>query len=174
MRFLERNLEDILYKELEHCRDRGFDIEPMENKVCRQLNLAPFGIADLVHFGYQPDQERIHVRIIECKKDVVNTATYLQASRYQTAISRVLDCCTFNPIFEKVLVGQKVDPKNDFWYLVDADMDARIYTYDYRHDGIVFKRHRPHDAIGKSAQHIHRSTVGDIFAWAAQYEEENE
>jgi hypothetical protein len=179
MNFLENNLETIIYKELEFCRTRGFMIEPYEQVVYRQLNLAPYGLPDLIHIGRNLDEDVLRVRIIECKRNVIDIATYAQASRYQSALSRILDCCCSSYEFEIVLVGQKIDARNDFWGLTSRDLNCEVYTYEYLANGIRFKRHKTQSSFGTAyAAEIHRPSVNalikDVNAIMPDLEEEED
>lgn len=164
MNFLEKNLEAIIFKELAFCQERGLNISPLHGTMYRQMNLAPYGVADLIQIGYDDIEERIHLRVIECKRNVIDAATYAQAARYQAAIARILVCCTSDPILEKVLIGQRIDAKADFWALVTSDPFCSAYTYEYRSDGIRFKAQHAYSHFGKAdAGDIYRPTVDEIF-----------
>lgn len=138
MKFLERSLETILYAELEYCRQRGLSLERNETKMFRQLNLQQYGIPDLVHLGYDARAGKVLVRIIECKRDIVDAATYGQACRYKTALSSIFGCVTGRVQYELVLIGQRVNAKGDFWHMVDRDDNCKVYTFAYMADGIKF------------------------------------
>lgn len=175
MNFLEKNLEAIIFKEMEYCRERGLSLEPYDHITYRQLNLTPYGIADLVQIGRDRYDDILRVRVIECKRNIVDAATYAQAARYQVAISRVLDCCVSEYSFEKVLIGQRVDKRNDFWAIVSADERCGVYTYEYRSDGIHFKRHHNRSEFGYAdAGDIYRPTTNEIFRVVAQIMPEQE
>lgn len=164
MNFLEKNLENIIFNEMDHCRERGLDLEPYEFCNYRQLNLAPFGIPDLIQIGSDPYDNQIRVRIIECKRNVIDLTTYSQAARYQTALSRILGCCSSNYEFEKVLIGQRIDAKNDFWHVVGTDPRCRVYTYQYLADGIRFKSYYSYGQVALAdAADIHRTTVNEVI-----------
>lgn len=164
MNFLEKNLESIIFNEPDYCRARGLDLEPYEFRTYRQMSLAPFGIPDLIQIGSDPYDNEIRVRIIECKRNVIDLTTYAQAARYQTALVRILGCCSSNYSFEKVLIGQRIDPKNDFWHVVNTDPRCRAYTYQYLADGIHFKSYYSYGQVALAdAADINRATVAEVF-----------
>ncbi len=164
MSFLEKNLENIIFRERAFCYHRGLQLDPYQAYTYRQLNLAPYGIADLIEIG-RPDYDgQIRARVIECKRNTLDLTTYGQASRYQNALARIFGCCSGDFVFEKVLIGQQVDARNDFWAVVANDPDCSVYTYDYRGDGIHFRKHHAFSAAGKAyAEHICRPTVERLF-----------
>lgn len=132
-------------------------MEPMQRFTYRQLNLAPYGVADLVQLGNENVDGELWVRVIECKRAVINATTYAQAARYQVAISRVLGCChSEQVVYEKVLIGQRVDARNDFWALVAGDPFCTVYTYEYRATGIWFRRESSFSSFG-------HCDAGDMF-----------
>ena len=141
MNFLEKNLEDIIWESPEQCYARGLRIPAGNGIKLRQLNLAPYGIADLVYISIDKGPA-VRITVIECKKDVVDIATYGQACRYQTALSEYAHKYFRNydsVEFERILIGKRVDKRQDFLHVLSADYDTSVYTYSYKHDGIYFE-----------------------------------
>jgi hypothetical protein len=141
MNFLEKNLEDIIWEHPDMCYARGLRVPAGNGIRIRQLNLAPYGIADLVYININKGPE-VAVTIIECKRDIVDLAAYGQASRYQTALYYYLSQHLFNYDsieFQRILIGKRVDPRQDFLHILAADSDTLVYTYTYKHDGIAFE-----------------------------------
>ena len=168
MNFLEKNLESIIFKEFEYCQSRGLDLKPHQSFTYRQLNLAPFGIPDLIQVGRGHEEDTLKIRIIECKRNIIDATTYGQAARYQVALSRIFGCCCSGMEFEKVLIGQRVSDKNDFWGIVAADSNCTVYTYAYQADGIRFKRQYNNSRFGLAeASQIFRPSVDRLFRDAA-------
>lgn len=141
MRFLERNLENIIWNDLPSCLDRGFGLEPFDRRY-RQLSIGSVGIADLIYLSVEDAQ--VDIQIVECKKEVVNLATYGQACRYELALREAFSHHKMNEqelCLSKVLVGQKVDERGDFWSVIASDPTVSVFTYDYNSDGIHFEQH---------------------------------
>ena len=78
MKFLEKNLEDIIFEtDNEKLQERGLDIR---GKKFRQLRLSHYGIADIVTVSRIG--QSLQIDIFELKKDVITVDTLLQALRY--------------------------------------------------------------------------------------------
>lgn len=158
MKFLEKNLEQIIFesnkKDLE---TRGIYIE---GKLLRQVKIGNYGIADLVEYSrpyYDEGIERFYkgrIAVYELKQDKVNTSTFLQALGYLKGIRKFLETRGINDNYdyEIVLIGYELDLNDNFCYLTDfigyqntseindePKFGFRVYTYDYKIDGIQFK-----------------------------------
>lgn len=145
MKFLERNLEDIICqtsnKEL---RKRGLLIYGIKK---RQLKIGNFGTADLVTLHWVPNvfqgkimSHDIKVTIYELKKDEISLNTFAQACRYKAGVLRYFkEVRKIDADIEVdiVLVGKRING-GDFTYTIESMMDTYICLYDYRHDGIDF------------------------------------
>jgi hypothetical protein len=152
MHFLEKDLETIIFENYEACFNRGLQItdigagDYLNQLKFRQLQLGPYGIADLVNVRYDARGFECTIQVIECKRNEINTATYGQAKRYFAAIKNVLK--HFLPeshaetewIEELVLIGRTFDHSNDFAYIYNADNACQAFTYSYEVDGIWFKQ----------------------------------
>jgi len=155
MDFLEKDLEDIIWENLQTFEgmtklySRGFKIDPKKT-FYRQHNLGAYGIPDIIGFRLEPSKEdkgnyTAHIDIYELKKDAVSAGTFLQANRYakgclmlieqynQTLINKWV-----TPKFEFILVGSKVELSNDFIYLTDTFDNISIITYKINIDGLRF------------------------------------
>jgi hypothetical protein len=91
--FLEKDLETIIWENFMRCAEKGLDVDQnffQYGKGYRQLNLAPYGIADLIYIHYSPRQKSWHVLVMELKRAKIDMAAYQQAKRYQTAIHALL------------------------------------------------------------------------------------
>src|SRR5689334_20163596 len=98
MRFLEKNLEDIIYEaDLDSLHSRGLTIH---GKRLRQVKIGNYGIADLItierdvfNYAYAVQdtiKPFITVTVFELKKEIVNIHTFLQAVKYLKGIKRYL------------------------------------------------------------------------------------
>jgi hypothetical protein len=182
MKFLEKNLEDIIYQHPAECYHRGLNIlAPGQSvQLLRQVPLGPYGTADLVSVivnlspVYAPWEESykrcITVRVIECKLGEINAAAYLQAKRYITALKLMLE--EYNDrhteyVFETVLIGRNVDTDSDFIYQYMDDDGCTVYTYDYGFDGISFEREtknwRKGDGTTDAMHSLAQKTILGVF-----------
>lgn len=160
MDFLEKDLEEIIYDATlsdigrEHLLDRGLDIC---GKVFRQVNLGPYGIADLISVNYMhkildlveggliSKTRYVHVTIYELKKDSVNINTLTQALRYRTAINEIIES-RFSKFGDQlkvyiniVLVGKTFDKSNGMSWLLNELERIEVYTYNYSLTGLQFE-----------------------------------
>ena len=149
MNFLEKDLETIIWENYEACQERGLDIDQqffVHGKRYRQLNLAPYGIADLVNIHYSPSQDLYLVQVIELKKGKIDTAAYMQAKRYQQAVFQILDRIrkrgelSFKIGLSAVLIGNEVESSGDFVFMLNYDYDCTVFTYSYGFEGISFEK----------------------------------
>ncbi|GAB3303524.1 hypothetical protein [Hymenobacter tenuis] len=169
MRFIEKDLETIIWEDPDFCLDRGLSIEPCWHTRYRQLNLTPFGIADLVYLGWVPLENALRVQIIECKKDRIDTATYLQAKRYQTALSHIVEGIPAmtrgyeirDIQYDVYLIGRQVEKNIDFVNLLTLDSNAHVFTYEYKADGIHFNRY---DALSTLGDHYKKGATNPGFS----------
>lgn len=95
MQIPEFEIENFLFHEMRNIetlsKNTGFWAGPYQ--YCfRQVNLGPYGIADLITIEYQGREEYLNnkscfnINIIEIKSGSVNSDTYLQAIRYAAGI----------------------------------------------------------------------------------------
>ena len=148
MKFLEKDLETLIWENTETCYERGLAIRRIGKYMgdCRfrQLNLGPYGIADLVNTRYYPEENSLFIQVIECKKDEINLNTYAQAKRYLTAIKEVVQHhygITEGESYvsqEMILIGRKFETSGDFPFVYNEDSDCHAYTYEYGIDGLRF------------------------------------
>lgn len=158
-RFLESNLEEIIYtadrKELE---DRGLRI-PAKAKLLRQVRIGNYGIADLISvnkvFSSIDQRHYLDIDLFELKKDAISINAFLQAVGYAQGIhSYLIDHRSFVDYKLSVtLIGSEIDNSGTFCFLPDlikADNNYDSFTngeirslsfvtYDYKIDGIRFK-----------------------------------
>jgi hypothetical protein len=146
MNFLEKDLETIIWENYERCAEKGLDIGQAfyaYGKAYRQMNLAPYGIADLVYIRFAPRDNLYYVQVIELKRGKIDSAAYLQAKRYQTAVFGLLDRLRkregldFKVALSSVLIGNEVELSGDFVFALNTDDSCAAYTYSF--DGIAFR-----------------------------------
>ncbi|GAB2959133.1 hypothetical protein GCM10027048_28000 [Hymenobacter coalescens] len=153
MKFLERNLEDILCSNPHGCYNAGFEAyfdyaTGCEVQLIRQPQFEPYGIGDILMITHAPrDMRRVTVRIIECKRGIIGLAAYAQAKRYLTAAkvalaSFVAECVAVGREVEWkcVLVGSHVDTYGDFLHVLNNDADCEAYAYTRVGEGVYFER----------------------------------
>lgn len=137
MRFLEKDLEQIIYETPnEKLKDKGLLID---GKKLRQLKLGNYGIPDIITYK-RGDWADLDVSIYELKKDKIGISAYLQALNYWKGIDEYLDKRGLSCHFQINLIGCELDTSGSFCYLPDFDNKIRFYTYDYDFDGIKFTR----------------------------------
>lgn len=154
MKFLEKDLEDIIYNNAKACYDRGLKMgTPGRTGILmRQVKLGDYGVADMIAIEvnlqpvYAPWEESFHreviLTIIECKLNEVNVSTYLQAKRYKAALTQILQFYSLDNTditINTVLIGQTVDVNSDFIFQYQDDKDCTIFTFTYGIDGIHFE-----------------------------------
>lgn len=142
MKFLERNLEDIIFEtDNKKLLERGL---PIFGKKFRQVNLGSYGIADLVCFERNKDQ--ITITVIELKKDCVNLDTLIQALRYVEGIKKYFKLRRF---YEKSnikyiirICGSKISNQKEIQLITSNMSDDFLlidsHKYEYGIDGLRF------------------------------------
>lgn len=168
MNFLEKDLEDIIYENLESnplsLQERGLDTinETGVRWIKRQLHIGNYGITDIVTFtsGKNPINGNIQyfINVFELKKDIIDSKTFLQAAKYSSGIEDYLDeyrnlsDSDFPIYFNIILIGSKINLDDIIyaarWMNLNFDDFAGglyLYTYEYRLDGMYFKSITPHE-----------------------------
>jgi hypothetical protein len=144
MRFLERDLEEYLFKEsYSELNDKGLDTficKPLKN--IRQLKLTGYGVADMVrvfkHDGF------LCFDVIELKKDEINSPTFWQGLNYVRGIQRYLEIMNFSQPYKVslTLIGKSISCKSPLIYLTDIVKDGyfnvNLFTYNVDMYGEVF------------------------------------
>jgi hypothetical protein len=168
MKFLEKDLEDIIYDKLkmsggtDDLFNRGlqefYQFEPdgphseiikgNNIKVVRQLRIGNYGVADIVVFQkyYIPHVDNplkgglnINILIFELKKDKVCIDTLVQAKKCEKGIKQYFRQFSIYPKIRLCLIGSSVNTSNDWIYLFDNVMNnCSAYSYKYEWDGISF------------------------------------
>lgn len=163
MSFLEKDLESIIMNtSLDNLSDRGLYLE---GKKYSQMNHGIYGRSDVILFDrpYYVKEKRLHIKpkitIVELKKDSISYSTLDQAIGYAKAVHKYIeenhswifgeyfdvDTLTHNWVndmcdyIEVILIGKGVDTSSNFTYLADLFSNLKLYTYEYKYDGIHFK-----------------------------------
>jgi len=150
MKFLEKDLEQIIFETSEHDLDeRGLFVP---GKRLRQVNIGNYGIADMITYYRNPFDKEIVITVFELKKDFITPDAFLQAIRYCKGIREYLKHRDFNSFeyeikYNIVLVGSDIEDKSGFIYLTDFFENISFYTYSYKFDGIFFKEENGYHLI---------------------------
>jgi hypothetical protein len=141
MKFLEKDLEQIIFETSEHDLDeRGLFVP---GKRLRQVNIGNYGIADMITYYRNPFDKEIVITVFELKKDLITVDAFLQAIRYCKGIREYLEHRKFNSFkyeikYNMVLVGSGIEDKSGFIYITDFSENISFYTYSYKFDGLRF------------------------------------
>jgi len=160
MDFLERDLEDIIFNELQssdgydNLNERGLDICFSKGSfICkRQLRIGNYGICDMVTLSRFKTiisdkgtliQAPLYIEVIELKKGEINSETLFQAIRYLTGIKIYMEDNYPSLVvdYSITLIGRTINT-GDWIYLIDQLHNLKVQTYSYEIDGITFKTHR--------------------------------
>ena len=159
MKFLEKNLEQIIFEsDKDNLQDKGLYIG---GKLFRQLKIGNYGISDLVEYSRPYYNEVLNkmykgkITVYELKQEKIGVSTFLQALGYLKGIRKFLENRGTDDYYdyEIVLIGSELELNNNFCYLTDfmyvvgdsefyddPSLGLSIFTYDYKIDGIEFKR----------------------------------
>jgi hypothetical protein len=165
MKFLEKNLEDIIFEQLQKpngydiLNDRGLFLErkpfyhPKPTLVKRQLKIGNYGRCDIVILNREhyesiniANEEHL-ITVLELKQGVIDLNTLIQSARYAKGIKRYLDHLRglYHYKIKVVLIGDVVDIDSNWFYLFDLIPNINefieIFTYKYDFDGITFEEH---------------------------------
>lgn len=161
----ESKLEDMLFNHLIG-KNTSESIETAFNsKNClhveRQLNLSPYGIADIVIF-HKPDFDgSVSVEVVELKKGIINSDTFMQASKYRVALKEYgyRNNIEFSEIFI-TLVGSHIDINDKFEILPNAFEFLNFYTYDIDiNTGLSLKR----ECYSYDDDYMQKDNINKIF-----------
>lgn len=142
MQISEKELENYLFDYLNGGLEpklqlRGFKvIDPFFNyKWVRQLNIDPYGIADIV--GFARHKGTIYIELIELKVVPITMNDIEQINRYRTGISRYLENTFKNPryVINCNLIGSEYDG-----FYSQNYMDIGISSFYYDLEGVWFNQ----------------------------------
>jgi hypothetical protein len=198
MKFLEKDLETIIYKHKEICCERGlYECFPGEHsQLFRQVKLGRYGVADLIAVDFTHNipvsdlgvrtHRKLRINIIECKLKEINITAYLQAKRYKTAIKQLLKRYNLKNTridFHIVLVGKTLDDVSDFVFQLNDDYGCSVYTYEYGPNGIEFTDHEngwklpngiPHHCQSNAPSQVLPILKASFLQWYKEYQEDME
>lgn len=167
MKFLERDLEDIIFNTDNNLlNNKGLLINGIKK---RQVRIGNYGIADLITIskryyevcnnGDVTTIPCLEVTIFELKRNKLDTIAFIQALRYVRGIKSYIEKKDFKfKVFYKIsLVGKEIDNiNNDFVYLTDLVGDKEdileystdgllncidFFTYSLDINGLSFNKH---------------------------------
>ncbi|MGF7213878.1 hypothetical protein GGR92_000018 [Spirosoma lacussanchae] len=169
MELLERELEDMIYeagRTPESRADLAARGLPLNGVLTRQLQLPPYGIADLVSLTYEgrfrsnPDHPEARIRhfvvdIYELKRGPITYKTLGQACRYKTALEEQFgQYANYRTKFDfRInLIGNYLDRQDeDFMHLLASMPLIRVYSFYFTYSGLHFRHERPEVEVGGSA-----------------------
>jgi hypothetical protein len=164
MKFLEKNLEDIIWEASnEKLQERGLNIS---GKKFRQLRIGNYGVADLVtierkYFEGKKSIPYLDITVYELKKEKAGISAFLQAIRYCQGIKSYLIKHKQDIYFNLniVLCAEKIDTDSDYIYISElvhnndisfATLKSiRNYSFKINIDGIYFIEEKNHNLINK-------------------------
>lgn len=144
----DKELEAFLWEQPGACATRGLDTNYnfyRFGRRYRRLSLGPYGTAPLVSVRYWAPHNAYYVQVLLFTKGLLTLKLYLEAKRYQTALRDALQHALraegITAIIEPscVLVGQRVQVKDDFVYALNLDTSCQAYTYTYSVHGLCFE-----------------------------------
>lgn len=162
MKFLERDLEDIIFEMgREKLQEKGIW---SCGKMYRQLRIGEYGISDLVlierprYDAFFGNMLKGTITVMELKKDKLNVDSFMQAVRYVKGIKDYLYCrygdqAEYDFNYRIVLIGRSICVNSAIMFLPDifnfdvgeknslseSGVSVDIYTYNYTSEGIFFK-----------------------------------
>jgi len=179
MKFLEKDLEDIIYEtDNAKLRERGL---PIYGLKLRQVRLGGYGVADLITIQLRANNQThpednityyfghtLIITIYELKQESIGFNALGQCFRYSKAIEGIINGLDLNLYsiedFElyRVIVGSKIDRSSDFCYLINHTDFISAYTYDYGFEGISFnisKEWYKPNAVTKIIENLNNKNV---------------
>lgn len=144
----EKKLEDYIFKCLdEEIYPKGLDELPRVEfcqKTIRQLNIAPYGVIDIVSFGSRYDYNDnlfLNIIIYELKRGQIDKCALVQSLRYVSGIRdyyKSIGGKVCDPCIDVVLIGQSIN--EDMKFIPQAYDFLNILTYDIDiSDGLSLK-----------------------------------
>jgi len=146
MRFLEKDLEDIICEALKDPKSKSLLVKrglhflkyPLRHK--RQLRIGNYGISDIIITHRHPyHKDCIHVNVIELKKDVVDSVAVAQCANYMKGVTRYLDKRGIKYTISGSVIGSHIERGSNFVHLMGNVSQISVFTYSYGLEGIEFK-----------------------------------
>lgn len=135
-KFLERTLEQIIYSHRETIHEYG--LPKMYKNTLRQFKLPSGKIIDLLSFDIKDNV--FNCLIFELKKENVDENTVIQAYNYLFELSALFNKQFFGWEAKIILIGSMIKPMP---ILNSIDFQVELYNYEYKIDGIKFKKIEP-------------------------------
>lgn len=140
MDFLERDLEDILFKsDKSVIQNRGLSCFIYDH-IFRQVNITGYGIIDLLTISCS--HRVIVINIYELKNKQLNASAFWQTVRYIKAVKDVISSYHLHNHHIDIngfMIGREIDTSGDFCFLPTINSSISMFTYNYELDGIRFK-----------------------------------
>ena len=148
MEISEKELEDYLFSH--NGENAGI---PAEGILLRQVNIEGYGVMDLLHIEFSPDVDgmpNVYIKIIELKKDVIDSNAIGQICRYKKGVERAFELFSkgkhgkhFKRVeIEGMLLGRSINDNNDVGHTIDAIDWLTCKTYSLSIvNGIEFEDH---------------------------------
>ena len=169
MKFLEKDLEEIIFEQLQ-TMDGRLDLDSRglivgdPTKCYRQCKIGNYGVADIVTYNKPhfiiPNDKGWHdspflITVYELKKDNIGISAFLQALRYCKGIQSYLEKHRDSNIrfgYKIVLIGYNLS-ESDFVYL-EGFLDSEyftldVYTYKYSINGLKFLKREGYNLINE-------------------------
>jgi hypothetical protein len=150
--FLEKDLENILWMAPMACHNAGLTDYVHTAIGChvqrlRQVQLEPYGIADLVNIVHAEDGScYVLIQVVECKRGVIGMAAYAQAKRYLAALKMALrefvahkESEGIEVRWQCILVGSHIE-QGDFGFVLEDDLYCEAYSYTRVGEGVTFQK----------------------------------
>ena len=155
MRFLENDLETILFKASKTKKGRSYVANrggPLIHRpLHQQVKIGQYGRCDLLDVHYDPWY--IHTNVFELKKTAIKNDAVVQLFRYikgmQSFIKNTPRFNNLNHWVEGILIGRTIDVDSEFVKMMHySEPLISLYTYQYDMDGIRFKQlYKPFDDL---------------------------
>lgn len=160
MKFLEKNLEDIIWESDNiKLQERGLDIK---GKKFRQLRIGNYGISDIItvkrDLNWTSNDSYLKITVYELKKEKAGISAFLQAIRYCQGIKSYLEKRNiYKFTLDIVLLANQIDTQSDYIFISNllkssypekrAINSIKNYEYKYNIDGICFKEIKDMDLV---------------------------
>lgn len=148
MQITEKDLEDLIFSDLEHdpvyITQTGLRLNLLtmvnDNNIhwMRQVDLKHYGRADII--GYSRFMGRIYVDVIELKNVPLQPDDFNQVFRYKAAVMEILHN-TFKGRFSFVVNSYLIGPSMNEGHWIHNNSNCIVYTFKFGLHGFRFTRH---------------------------------